>query len=627
MKSLFASQTAYEILELLTHSPKEQFGLADITKKLQKDKANITRELDKLIEEGLVTEHKEENKKNYSFNEDYTGAKELSAFLLKRKEGGIVEKFNKKWVLAEDVLNMDPFFSQIWMNCFATDFAKASGRAYRWVAAIYKDYHLWFYYEKQDAVDVAENLVNRFIKTPAFMHEVNEQIVAHSDKLIEFSKNLPEEGLGKLSAEKLWNFTEKHIDLHSQYYEWGWIPPASDMVTDTLTEKGKSILREYGVKEEEINDTLSLLTTPTQPSLIKIEQDSLRSIAIKIQKDKDQLAVFEELFRKFKEEDVKEFGLYTHTPAYEAQFEKRVRDLVGRIRPDILDAVQKHYEAYFYTKFLFTEEQGVYNFEHYLKELVRVVNRVPDLEAEVKKEDAELKEAVAKINQTVKKLKLDEKSATFFKEWGGFMVTKIYRRYAQLFALYKISIILGEVGARLGLSIKQVKFMAFDEIKAALLKNKKVSVSELNERIKTAVYYTETGKKGVLISGPDAKRAEEFIVGVKEDLAGMKELKGQTGCSGFAVGTVRIVNVIEDMDKVKDGDILVSVSTQPDLLPAMKRSAAFVTEQGGVTSHAAIVAREMKKPCVIGTKIATRVLKDGMKVEVDATKGMVRIVG
>ncbi len=78
------------------------------------------------------------------------------------------------------------------------------------------------------------------------------------------------------------------------------------------------------------------------------------------------------------------------------------------------------------------------------------------------------------------------------------------------------------------------------------------------------------------------------------------------------------------MHKMQKGDILVSIATNPDLVPAMKKAAAVVTEQGGVTSHAAIVARELRIPCVIGTKIATKVLKDGNKIEVDATKGIVR---
>jgi pyruvate,water dikinase len=80
------------------------------------------------------------------------------------------------------------------------------------------------------------------------------------------------------------------------------------------------------------------------------------------------------------------------------------------------------------------------------------------------------------------------------------------------------------------------------------------------------------------------------------------------------------------MVKMKPGNILVSISTQPDLLPAMKKAAAFVTDQGGVTSHAAIVAREMKTPCVIATKIATQVLHDGDLVDVDADTGLVKVL-
>jgi len=78
------------------------------------------------------------------------------------------------------------------------------------------------------------------------------------------------------------------------------------------------------------------------------------------------------------------------------------------------------------------------------------------------------------------------------------------------------------------------------------------------------------------------------------------------------------------MVKMRQGDVLVSGSTNPDLLPAMKKAAAFVTDIGGITSHAAIVARELRIPCVVGAKIATKVLKDGDKVNVDANHGIVK---
>lgn len=101
-------------------------------------------------------------------------------------------------------------------------------------------------------------------------------------------------------------------------------------------------------------------------------------------------------------------------------------------------------------------------------------------------------------------------------------------------------------------------------------------------------------------------------------------VKGSSAFSGKVIGKVKIIRRLAEMDKVKQGDILVSPMTTPNYLSAMKRAAAFVTDEGSITCHAAIVARELKKPCIIGTKIAARVFKDGDRVEVDATRGIVR---
>ena len=75
---------------------------------------------------------------------------------------------------------------------------------------------------------------------------------------------------------------------------------------------------------------------------------------------------------------------------------------------------------------------------------------------------------------------------------------------------------------------------------------------------------------------------------------------------------------------MKKGEILVSSMTHPDYSIGFQKAKAIITDEGGVSSHAAIVAREMKIPCIIGTKIATRALKDGDRVEVDANKGVIR---
>jgi pyruvate,water dikinase len=82
----------------------------------------------------------------------------------------------------------------------------------------------------------------------------------------------------------------------------------------------------------------------------------------------------------------------------------------------------------------------------------------------------------------------------------------------------------------------------------------------------------------------------------------------------------------DDLKNVKMGSVLVSPSTTVDYVPALKKVIAIVTEEGGVLSHASVISRELHIPCIIGTKFATQVLKDGDLVEVDAERGIVKII-
>ncbi len=100
-------------------------------------------------------------------------------------------------------------------------------------------------------------------------------------------------------------------------------------------------------------------------------------------------------------------------------------------------------------------------------------------------------------------------------------------------------------------------------------------------------------------------------------------LKGLPASPGITSGPVKLISDISELDKIKKGDILVTTMTNPDMVPAMKKAAAIVTDEGGLTSHAAIVSRELGIPCVVGTKEATKKLKDGMVVTVDGSRGFV----
>ncbi|MBP6942744.1 MAG: hypothetical protein KBB55_01730 [Candidatus Buchananbacteria bacterium] len=103
-------------------------------------------------------------------------------------------------------------------------------------------------------------------------------------------------------------------------------------------------------------------------------------------------------------------------------------------------------------------------------------------------------------------------------------------------------------------------------------------------------------------------------------------LKGSPAYGGNVTGMVRVILSPLEFNQMQPGEILVASMTTPDYSPVLKKAAAIVTDEGGVTSHAAIYARELKIPCVIGTGRATKVLKTGDMVEVDATSGIVKII-
>jgi phosphohistidine swiveling domain-containing protein len=174
----------------------------------------------------------------------------------------------------------------------------------------------------------------------------------------------------------------------------------------------------------------------------------------------------------------------------------------------------------------------------------------------------------------------------------------------------------------------EITFIARPILKAAA-KKYHIPFSELR-------YYTLQS----LIAGKPKKYPKDFsCIGYKGEMAfypwpiikeetnfSTKELSGTVAQLGFAKGKAKVVMRVEELKKVKKGDILITYMTSPNFLPAMKLAAGFVTNEGGLTCHAAIVAREMGRPCIIGAKNATKIFKDGDMVEVDANKGIVRLV-
>ncbi len=112
----------------------------------------------------------------------------------------------------------------------------------------------------------------------------------------------------------------------------------------------------------------------------------------------------------------------------------------------------------------------------------------------------------------------------------------------------------------------------------------------------------------------------------QKDVSKLSEVTGSVAQHGQARGRVIIISSKSQLKHVKEGDILITEMTSPDYVPIMGKVAAIVTDEGGITSHAAIISRELSIPCIVGTQFATKIFRDGDLVEVDAEKGVVKKV-
>jgi pyruvate,water dikinase len=118
-----------------------------------------------------------------------------------------------------------------------------------------------------------------------------------------------------------------------------------------------------------------------------------------------------------------------------------------------------------------------------------------------------------------------------------------------------------------------------------------------------------------------------LFFGVGEPSVENKEIKGQAASKGVVTAKARVLMDLDEADKLQPGEVLVCRTTAPPWTPLFAIAGAVVTDSGGVLSHSAICAREYAIPCVVATQVATSVIKDGMTLTVDGTKGIVRIEG
>jgi len=288
--------------------------------------------------------------------------------------------------------------------------------------------------------------------------------------------------------------------------------------------------------------------------------------------------------------------------------------------PEYYKMVQKHTKEYAWINFGF--EGPLLDESYFISVIKDWIKKDPALE--LRKYRSERNNIYKLQNKLIKQLNIDKQHQYMFWVVREFGFQKTYRKDVEYYSYWAYNTMLRELGKRIGITVKQGHYLLKDEIVDILYGKKRVNTNELNRRIKACFYVVIKGKSKLLVG----KEAIQFNKQIRSYTVpkGLKELTGQCACKGEAKARVKIIKNKDDYSKFNTGDILVSYATNPNMVPLMKRASAIITDEGGVTCHAAIVSRELNIPCVIGTRFATQILKDGQKVRVDATRGIVKIL-
>lgn len=486
------------------------------------------------------------------------------------------------WMLGEEIPDGDIFFFQIPMSCFCSNTSYSFLKNYKRVLTHYKKFHMDFYMGTKDSNEVAESIVKALLERKNFGTDVNTQIVKWSYRMINFAENLSRVNVKELSEKKLWDLYNTHDEIHTKLYTYGWIPVAVDLFHNNFTKKLKSYLYEVCETKVEAESAFIVFTTPTKKTILAEERED-----------------FLRIYKKFKLE-------------------------IKKPSKNFLEVLNFHSKKWGHLGYIYAGNTQPFSATHYLAEMKDLIKSGISGESILKKEEQQLKAAGQNQKKLYKKYNVSVKYKNLFKTAQDFALTKLVRRHAQLFTLYSMHVtVLNEIAKRLNIPRYLLQYMTIAEVKNTLIGRKFLTKEFLQKRFKECVLYTEKNYE-VVYQGNELPKIINNLGRVFDK--NLKEITGQVAQPGYAKGKVKIILRAKDMVKMKQGDILVSIATDPDIIQAMKKAGAIVTEQGGITSHAAIVSRELGTPCIIGTKIATKIFKDGDMVEVDAIKGVVKLL-
>jgi phosphohistidine swiveling domain-containing protein len=415
-------------------------------------------------------------------------------------------------------------------------------------------------------------LVEEIKKDPSFLKNVYDQMIALANRQIKFGQDITPK-IKSATNSQLLKFYQQFISYNIELYQYGLLLPLLDYNELTfLSDELHRIL-----KQKNADKYFNLLTIPTKQTTVK-------------KQELDLLRIF---YKKINEP-----------------------------RVNISQLLKKHTKKYAWAYYVY---EGPAVGEQYFQDILEDwQKRKINPKKELNRHDQYVKKVLEQQRGIIKNLELNKYEQQILNLARDGVFIKPYRRELQSCSYYFIEPLLLEIAKRLDLSLNQVRMMLPDEIKKALEKRKNYQ-KEIIERQKFLFYRYLQGKL-ICLTGDSAKAFIKKNIQEEKFDRNLTVFHGTTAFAGKVKGRVKIVNTPVDIKKMQTGDILVATTTNPNLMPAIRMAKAIITDEGGLTCHAAIVSRELRIPCVVGAKPIAQVLKDGDLVEVDANKGIIKKV-
>jgi len=485
-----------------------------------------------------------------------------------------------------------PLTSGSLFDLFSTGFVPIMGDSYNQLLMIYLEGKTIACFPEVKTKKLSDQALKKLLDNPNLVNDYKSKFESEIRKFLEelqnkskhFKPDMPDKTI--LSD---YNYYYKNYEIAALHGE-----PFPVIVHDSLSSYLNNIITKAYADNRKRMEVLSLLLTPRELSFVNREERDLYEVAKIICKSKEMTNLFS-------------LDVYS------------ILDKLSEY-PEINSLINKHTRDYYWLSYDYIGE--IWDKKRFVQRLKELLQNTLRLQRDFDKEIKEVIERQEELfSNLIKVKKMTERDRLMFiaAQQCTSLIDLKKEKLSQ--AHFYINKLLQIAADKLEVSLFDIVFASKSDLPKLL--NKNIGINILKSRHKkSAFYFSKHGS--AIFTGRDVDLIWRSIN--KKSNENAREISGVCANPGTIIGKVKVLNRPEQADKISKGDILVTGMTTPEYIIAMRKASAIITNEGGITCHAAIVSRELGIPCIVGTKVATSVLKDNDLVELHAVNGTVKIL-